>query len=125
MEITSCLYLGQATRRYLASTFGSGSGSPRIASLCMMLERRRAKSSMDSPSRNMICSYSAWRLYAVDFLTRSSPMRIERIASHASLADGLVARVGTISGGTPEQIASSAVRSSWNSPSPDSMMSHK
>jgi len=52
-------------------------------------------------------------------------MRIEWIAFHASLADGLVARVGTISGGTPEQIASSAERSSWKSTSSSSTASQR
>jgi hypothetical protein len=46
---------------------------------------------------NVICSYSTRRLCAVDLRTRSSPMRIVQIASHACLADGLVTKVGTIS----------------------------
>ena len=90
-----------------------------------MLDSRRAKSSTDSPSRKAICSYSVRRFCAVDFRTRSSPTRIVRIAFHAALADGLVARVGTNSGGTALQIASSAVRSSWNSTSPSSTASQR
>lgn len=125
IDTTSSLYRGRATRRYFATTFASGSGSPRMASLCTMLDKRRAKSSTDSPSLKLICSYSTRRFWAVDLRTRSSPIRIVQIASHASFAVAFVASVGTISSGTPEQIASSAERSSWKSASSSSIASHR
>ncbi|RLM73514.1 hypothetical protein C2845_PM15G02140 [Panicum miliaceum] len=91
IETTSCRYLGRAMRKYLATTLASSSGSPRIDRCWMMFIRQKAKSSTGSPSRNTICSYSVRRFWAVDFLTRSSPISIVRIASHAALANALVA----------------------------------
>jgi hypothetical protein len=61
MEMTSYLYRGRTTRRYLATTFSSGSGSPSVARRCTMPVMRKAKSSMASPSRRAMDSYSARR----------------------------------------------------------------
>jgi hypothetical protein len=84
-----------------------------------------AKSSMPSPSRNSSTSYSHRNFYALAILMRSSPMQITLMLSHASYAESFVASMVIISGGTALQIASNAMRSTWNSTLPGSTAAHR
>ena len=52
-------------------------------------------------------------------------MRMMRMASHASFAEGLLVKVVCSSSGTPEQMASSAALSSRHSSAPCSTMSQR
>jgi hypothetical protein len=73
---------------------------------------RAAKSSIDSPLRNVSESNSRLRVLAFALRTRSTPTLRRMIASHAAFADGLLAIEPIISGGTALAMTSSAMRSS-------------
>jgi hypothetical protein len=110
IETTIGVYFFGTTHRYLATTFLSSSGSPRISISWTILVRRRAKSSSDSPSWNAMLLYCHLTRWVVAMHARSEPRCDDSSLSQAALAEGFNARETAISNGTRH-----GVRAPWPS----------
>ena len=111
IEHAICENLVGTTERNLRIVSGSVMVTPSTPSCDTSDDIRMAKSSMFSPSPNLMASYCFLSAVAFASRTRVSPTRIVLIASHASLAVFFDASVEIISGGTASSTYSSAARS--------------